>query len=162
MINDVTALSDPDMAKVVAKENLEVVLMHMQGTPQSMQANPHYKDVVGSVRSTLIEKISQARHAGIQHIIIDPGIGFGKTCAHNLSLLKHVDQLVELGVPVLIGPSRKSFIGEISGASVDQRMPGTIAACLGAYQRGVSFFRVHDVAAIKQAFQVLDAIEAAK
>lgn len=163
MVNDVTALrGDPDMAGVCAGSGVEVVLMHMLGTPRTMQDNPAYGDVVAEVAEFLAVQAGVAESAGIprESIWIDPGIGFGKTVDHNLELLKATDRFVEMNLPVLVGPSRKRFIGELAGGVPESgRIGGTIAACLAAWHGGASMVRVHDVAAVSQALRVADAIE---
>ena len=163
IINDVSAGRDDDeMFGLAASRNAALILMHMLGSPKSMQENPEYDDVVKDVRDFLAGRIAAAADAGVKRsrIIIDPGIGFGKLLEHNLSLLNNIDVLVELGAAVLIGPSRKRFIGEISGrAEPSERLGGTIAACLAGRRSGASIFRVHDVAAMVQAFTVARAIE---
>ncbi len=154
MVNDVTALrGDLRMAEVVAASRVPVVLMHMQGTPATMQEHPRYRHVVEDVRAFLIERIRAARRAGIRRdqILIDPGIGFGKLLQHNLALLRDVDVFVRMGFPVVLGPSRKSFIGGVLGAELPDRLPGTLACVAYAAQHGVQIVRVHD---IKPAVQV--------
>jgi dihydropteroate synthase len=162
IVNDVTALrGDPRMAGVVADAGCPVVLMHMLGEPKTMQQNPRYEDVVREVRDFLAGRAAHAAAAGVEeeNIILDPGIGFGKTLEHNLALLNHLDSLVELGFPVLVGASRKSFIGRITGVEeAKERLPGTVAANVIAYERGVTFFRVHDVRANREALAVAQAI----
>jgi dihydropteroate synthase len=160
-VNDVTALrADPGMARVVAEAGVPVCLMHMRGTPRTMQDDPRYDDVVAEVAAFLAERVQFAEDAGIARdsICVDPGIGFGKTVAHNLTLLKRVDALAVLGKPVLIGPSRKRFIGELTGAPPAERLAGTLAACALAAQAGAHVLRVHDVAAVRQAVRVAEAI----
>jgi len=163
IINDVSAGRDDDeMFPLAASRDTALILMHMLGSPKSMQENPEYDDVVKDVRDFLAGRIAAATDAGVKRsrIIIDPGIGFGKLLEHNLSLLNNIDVLVGLGVPVMIGPSRKRFIGEISGrAEPSERLGGTISACLTGRRGGASIFRVHDVAATVQAFTVARAIE---
>ncbi len=162
IVNDVTALrGDPRMAALVADARCPVVLMHMLGEPKTMQRDPRYGDVVREVRDFLAARAEHAVAAGVkeENIILDPGIGFGKTPEHNLALLKHLDSLVELGFPVLVGASRKSFIGKITGAEeARERVPGTVAANVLAYERGATFFRVHDVRANREALAVARAI----
>ena len=156
-VNDVTALGDPRMAGLMAERGCPIILMHMLGEPKSMQQHPHYEDVVREVRDFLAERAQQAIRAGVEleNIILDPGIGFGKTPEHNLKLLKRLDSLVELGFPVLVGVSRKSFLGKITGSEDPKsRLFGTVAANVLAYERGASLFRVHDVRANKEALAV--------
>jgi len=160
IVNDVTALGDPRMAHLVAERDCLVVLMHMLGEPKSMQQNPRYEDVVREVRDFLARRAERAARAGVDegNIVLDPGIGFGKTLEHNLALLNRLDVLVELGFPVLVGSSRKSFLGKLSGGGPKDRLFGTIATNVLAYERGATFFRVHDVLANKEALTVAAAI----
>src|ERR671916_277723 len=141
---------DPRMARVVAEARCPVVLMHMLGEPRTMQRDPRYADVVREVRDFLAGRAEHAVAAGVEpeSIILDPGIGFGKALEHNLALLNHLDSIVELGFLVLVGASRKSFIGKITGVGeARERIPGTVAAHVIACARGATFFRVHDVRA---------------
>jgi dihydropteroate synthase len=163
VVNDVTALGDPRMAYLVADKGCPIVLMHMQGEPKSMQQTPFYEDVVREVRDFLACRAERAIRAGVdeESIVLDPGIGFGKTLEHNLTLLNRLDALVELGFPVLVGASRKSFLGKISGGGPKDRLFGTIATNVLAYERGASLFRVHDVRANKEALAVAAAIREA-
>ena len=164
IVNDVTALGDPRMAGVVAERGCSIVLMHMRGEPKSMQQDPRYEDVVREVRDFLARRTERALRAGVEedNIVIDPGIGFGKTLEHNLTLLNRLDTLVELGFPVLIGASRKSFLGKIVGSgSPKDRLFGTIATNVIAYEQGVSLFRVHNVRANKEALAIAAAIRGA-
>ena len=153
MINDVTALrGDPEMAGVVARAGVPVILMHMKGAPQTMQRAPRYRDVVAEVTTFLAEAMQTARAAGIarEQLWLDPGLGFGKTVAHNLQLLQHLDELAALGRPLVIGPSRKSFIGRLLDAEPDERLAGTLA-CVGyGAARGAQMVRVHDVKPVVQ------------
>ena len=162
VVNDVTALrGDPRMASVVADARCPVVLMHMLGEPKTMQRDPRYDDVVREVRDFLAGRAEHAVAAGVEgeNIILDPGIGFGKALEHNLALLNHLDSLVELGFPVLVGASRKSFIGKITGVGeARERIPGTVAAHVIACARGATFFRVHDVRANREVLAVAWAI----
>lgn len=156
-VNDVTALrADPGMASVVAAGGIDCCLMHMLGDPRTMQADPRYKDVVDDIKAFLEERLRFAVGEGIaeERIVLDPGIGFGKTVAHNLELLRRIDELVALGRPVLIGSSRKSFIGGLTGREVDERLAGTIATNVLAYAGGARIFRVHDVAPVRDALTV--------
>ena len=160
-VNDVTALGDPRMAGLMAERGCPIILMHMLGEPKSMQQDPRYEDVVREVRDFLAERAERAIRAGVEleNIILDPGIGFGKALEHNLKLLKRLDSLVELGFPVLVGVSRKSFLGKITGCEDPKsRLFGTMAANVLAYERGASLFRVHDVRANKEALAVAAAI----
>jgi dihydropteroate synthase len=149
MINDITALSDERMAELAAEKQTPVVLMHIQGTPKTMQVEPKYNDVVAEVLQFLLERAKKAQDFGIpkERIFIDPGIGFGKTVEHNLLLLKNIDKFVETGYRVLVGPSRKAFIGKITGKeNPADRIFGTAAAVALCASAGVSIVRVHDVA----------------
>jgi dihydropteroate synthase len=157
LVNDVTALrSDPDMPAVVADAGADCCLMHMLGDPRTMQEDPRYGDVVVEVRAFLEERLAFATRAGIaeERILLDPGIGFGKTVWHNLELLRRLDELVAVGRPVVIGTSRKSFLGKLTGRGVDDRLPGTIATNVLAYERGARVFRVHEVAPVADALAV--------
>jgi dihydropteroate synthase len=157
-VNDVTALrGDPSMATVVAGSGARCCLMHMLGEPRTMQREPLYDDVVGDVRSFLEARMAFAIERGVaeDRILLDPGIGFGKTVAHNLELLRRCDEIAQIGRPVVIGTSRKSFLGTIvGGRGTDERLAGTIATNVIAYERGASVFRVHDVAAVGDALRV--------
>ncbi len=163
IINDVSAGRDDDeMFPLAASRNAPLILMHMLGSPRNMQENPQYDDVVKEVRDFLGGRIAVATGAGVERsrIIVDPGIGFGKLLEHNLALLNNIGVLAELGAPVMVGPSRKRFIGEIAGqAESSERLGGTIAACLAGWRGGASIFRVHDVAETVQALTVARAIE---
>jgi dihydropteroate synthase len=162
VVNDVTALrGDPRLTEVVADARCPVILMHMLGEPKTMQRDPRYGDVVREVRGFLAERAERAVAAGVgeENIILDPGIGFGKTLEHNLALLNKLDAIVELGFPVLVGASRKSFIGRITGVGeARERVPGTVATTVLAYERGATLFRVHDVRANREALAVARAI----
>lgn len=161
IINDIAALQAPGALDAAAAGNAAVVLMHMQGTPASMQQAPHYADVVSEVKSFLATRVAAAIAAGIdrKRIAIDPGFGFGKTLEHNLALLRHLDVFAELGCPLLVGLSRKSMFKGFSTRGMDQRVPASIAAALLATQRGARILRVHDVAATRDALAVLAALE---
>jgi dihydropteroate synthase len=162
IVNDVTALrGDPAMSGLLAERGCPVVLMHMKGEPKTMQRNPRYRDVVREVREFLAERAEHALEAGVEsaNVILDPGIGFGKTLEHNLALLKDLGEISSLGFPVLIGASRKTFIGTLTG--VDQareRVFGMVATTVIAYERGATFFRVHDVRANAEALAVAEAV----
>ena len=162
IVNDVTALrGDPRMAGVVAEARCPVVLMHMLGEPKTMQHDPRYADVVREVRDFLAGRAEHAVAAGVEpeNVILDPGIGFGKKLEHNLALLRHLDELVALGFPVLVGASRKSSLGTITGVKeARDRVPGTVAANVIAYERGATLFRVHDVRLNREALAVARAI----
>jgi dihydropteroate synthase len=157
LVNDVTALRhDPEMVAVVAESEADCCLMHMLGEPRTMQRGPRYDDVVSEVKAFLEQRMAFALGQGIPElrILLDPGIGFGKTLQHNLELLRRLDELVALGRPVVIGTSRKSFLGRISGRDVDDRLAGTIATNVLAYERGARVFRVHDVGPVHDALAV--------
>ncbi len=161
MVNDVEALALPGALDAVAASDCAVCLMHKKGDPASMQQNPHYDDVVAEVAEFLATRIAAAEAAGIvrERIVIDPGFGFGKTADHNLALLRSLDQLTELGVPVLAGLSRKSMLGAITGRPVAGRMAASVAAALLAAQHGATILRVHDVAATRDALAIWRAVE---
>lgn len=161
VVNDVTALRDPEMARVCARAGCDVCLMHMQGTPRTMQSSPTYRDVVAEVRDFLVARAAAAIGSGIarERIWIDPGIGFGKTKNHNLDLLANLGGLVATGYRVLVGVSRKSFIGAIlGGAPPNHRLEGTLAAQVVAQATGVQGVRAHDVLEAHRAMLVAEAI----
>jgi dihydropteroate synthase len=161
IVNDVTALrGDPELAALCAGRGCELVLMHMLGDPRTMQDDPRYGDVVDDVRSFLAERIELAVAEGVEEerIWVDPGIGFGKSVEHNLELLRRLGELRDLGRPILVGSSRKSFIGKLTGAPVDQRLGGTIASGVIARANGAEALRVHDVAPMRDALRVAEAI----
>ncbi len=162
MINDVNALRGPGAFEAVAQDNhVKLCLMHMQGTPQSMQKNPQYKNIVSEVKDFLEQRLHAVMAAGISkdRLIIDPGFGFGKSLQHNLTLLNQLDQLTTLGVPVLAGVSRKSMLGAVTGNSVDHRIHESIAAALLAVVKGAKIVRVHDVKASKDALAIYNALQ---
>ena len=192
LVNDISALrQDPEMAAVISESDAPVVLMHMQGTPQTMQKSPHYENVMDDLKAFFSERLSSAVHAGIpeDNIILDPGIGFGKTLEHNVTILKRLSFLKALGRPLLIGVSRKSFIGKLLASpptplpmgegskmqnpllsgeggrrpgealAIEDRLPGTLAATLWAVREGVNGLRVHDVGATRGAIGVWQAIQ---
>jgi dihydropteroate synthase len=165
VVNDITALrGDSKMAGVVAERGCPVVLMHMLGEPKTMQKAPRYEDVVREVRDFLAGRAEHAVRVGVEeeNIILDPGIGFGKTLEHNLALLKRLDALLGLGFPVLVGASRKSFLGKIVGCDdTKDRLFGTVATSVIAYEQGAMFFRVHDVRANQEALKVAMAVRRA-
>jgi len=164
IVNDISAgRDDPKLLRLVAQRGAWVVLMHMLGEPATMQHAPHYNDVVAEVQDFLQARAAEATRAGVdpRRIILDPGIGFGKTLAHNLQLLARMDVLVATGYPVLIGASRKRFLGEVTGLPAERRMAGTVAACLATWQAGATIFRVHDVEQVVSALKVCRAISAA-
>jgi dihydropteroate synthase len=158
LVNDVTALrADPRMAGLVAERGADCCLMHMLGEPRTMQREPRYDDVVDEVKAFLLARMEFAVGEGIaeERVLLDPGIGFGKTVAHNLELLRRLDELAELGRPVVVGTSRKSFLGRLAGApETSQRLAGTLATNVLALERGASVFRVHDVAPAREALAV--------
>jgi dihydropteroate synthase len=161
MVNDVTALrGDPAMARVVADAGVPVVLMHMRGTPATMQRRPRYRALMDDLVRFFRQRIAAASAAGIdrRRIILDPGLGFGKTLAHNLEILQRLEVLSRLGQPLLIGPSRKSFLGKLLNRSVDQRLEGTAAAVTAAVLHGAHVVRVHDVEEMVRVVRVADAI----
>jgi dihydropteroate synthase len=161
IVNDVSALQDDcRMAQVVQESGAGVVLMHRQGSSATMQEAPQYKDVVGEVKSFLSERVALARSMGISpdRIIIDPGIGFGKTCYHNLKILANIGEFLQLEQPLMIGLSRKAFIGELTGKPVTEREMGNAAAIATAVWQGAHILRVHDVAAMKDAIRVAQAL----
>ena len=164
IINDITALSDERMGELAAEQRVPVILMHMQGTPATMQIEPKYKDVVSEVRRFLLKKARWAEQFGIQkeRIFIDPGIGFGKTLVHNLLLLRNIDKFVTTGYRVLVGTSRKSFIGIITDKNKpDDRIFGTAASVALCVAEGISIVRVHDVAEMVDVVKVANAIVSA-
>ncbi|HEV2132055.1 MAG TPA: dihydropteroate synthase, partial [Longimicrobiaceae bacterium] len=157
-------LSDPEMAGVVAGAGAALVLMHMRGTPQTMQRDPRYDDVAAEVAEELEVALERARAAGIreERVVVDPGIGFAKTAQHNLELLARLEVLGRLGRPILLGPSRKSFLGALlGGAPPEERAVATAAACVAGLLRGARIFRVHDVGIVRQAVDVAEAIRRA-
>ncbi len=160
IVNDITGLTgDPEMAHVVARHEAACVLMHMQGTPADMQHKPSYDDLMGEIAFFLTEAIKRAGDAGIRddRIAIDPGIGFGKTSKHNLAILRHLPELAVLGKPVLVGPSRKAFIGSVLDLPVEERLEGTLATAAYAVAQGARILRVHDVAPVLRASKMVEA-----
>jgi dihydropteroate synthase len=156
-VNDVTALrGDPEMAAEVAAAEVDVCLMHMRGEPRTMQDDPRYEDVVSEVKAFLERRLAFAIDEGIaeRRVWLDPGIGFGKALEHNLELLRRLDELVAIGRPIVIGTSRKRFIGAIIGRPEPERVAGTVAANVLAFERGAHMFRVHDVAENRDALAV--------
>ncbi|MDE2600325.1 MAG: dihydropteroate synthase [Rhodocyclaceae bacterium] len=160
LINDIAALQAPGALEAVAGSKAAVCLMHMQGTPGTMQAAPHYDDVVQEIMDFLIARVAAAERAGIarERIVLDPGFGFGKSLAHNQTLFRALPRFRELDLPLLVGVSRKSMLGQITGREVGQRLPASIAAAMLAAQAGAHILRVHDVAATKDALAVLSAL----
>jgi dihydropteroate synthase len=163
MVNDINALQGVAAMQAVAYSNVAVCLMHKQGSPQNMQAQPHYENVVAEVSTFLSGRIAAAEAAGIhrERIVIDPGFGFGKTLAHNLTLLRELKKLTELGMPILAGLSRKSMLGTLTGQDVTQRLPASLAAALIAVQRGAAIVRVHDVRTTVDALKIWNAVNGA-
>jgi dihydropteroate synthase len=164
IINDVSALGDPEMADVVRAHGAGLVLMHMRGTPETMREHARYGNVAREVAAELGERLAAAELAGIDvaRIVVDPGIGFAKDAAQNVALIADLQPLLALGRPVLVGPSRKSFIGQIlEGAPPRDRDAGTVGACVAALMRGARIFRVHQIAAVRQALDVAEAVRQA-
>jgi dihydropteroate synthase len=164
LINDVSALGDPEMADVVREAGCPVVLMHSRGELGTMQVDPGYADVVEEVRRELADAMNRALLAGIdrESILLDPGLGFAKRAAHNLALLRHLDRLAELDRPLMVGASRKSFIGHLSGEPPDRRLPGSLAAVAWAASHQAAILRVHDVAETAQFLRVWTAVRDAE
>jgi|SRR6476620_6887658 len=161
LINDISALRfDPRMASVVARSGAGVILMHMQGTPATMQRTASYTYVVEDVRAFLAARLEVAQQAGIprDRILLDPGIGFGKNCEHNVTLLNHLDAFQTLGRPIVVGVSRKAFLGKILGRTIDERLMGTAGAVAVAIMKGARVVRVHDVAPIRDVVKIVEAI----
>ncbi len=164
IVNDTSALrDDPEMLELLAAREAAVILMHRAGTPRTMQRHAAYGDVVEEIAAFLSRRAMTACRAGVDasRIVLDPGIGFGKTLAHNLALLRGLHQLLALGYPILLGPSRKSFLGTLLGAPVEDRLAGTLACLAAAMRQGVHIVRVHDVRPAAQLLRTLEAIEAA-
>lgn len=162
MINDVRALQQPNALQTAAKLGVPICLMHMQGQPKSMQKQPQYNNVIQQVMSFLTHRVESCISAGIdkQLICVDPGFGFGKSLPHNIELLNGLAQIAELGLPLLVGLSRKSMLGQITGQAVDKRLAGSLAVALIAMQKGARIIRVHDVEQshdIRQVFMALNA-----
>ncbi|MHB1461251.1 MAG: dihydropteroate synthase [Armatimonadota bacterium] len=162
LVNDVSGLTaDPDMPRVIAEHDAHCCIMHAKGEPRTMQINPHYDDLIGEICDFLERQIEVALKAGVkQHKIwIDPGIGFGKTVEHNLQIIRELDQFKRFGMPILLGASRKSFIGAVlNGAPPLERVDGTIAACIIGMMNGANVLRVHDVERVVPAVRVAEAI----
>jgi len=163
IVNDISGLHfDEKMADVIADKGASVVIMHIKGTPKDMQINPRYTDVVKEVSDYLADAVERARKKGIKQIIVDPGIGFGKTVEQNLELICRLDELRVIGVPILIGVSRKSFIGKILETAVEARLEGTAAAVTASIMHGADIVRVHDVREMRRVAMVADAIRRQK
>ncbi len=159
IVNDITSLTqNPAMAHVAAEFGASLVLMHMQGSPRTMQVNPHYENLIEDICGYLEKGIARAQHAGVRQIIVDPGIGFGKTLEDNLIIIRHLSEFGRFGFPVMVGPSRKSFIGKILNLPVDQRMEGTAAVVAASIFYGAHIVRVHDVLEIKRVATMVDAL----
>jgi dihydropteroate synthase len=156
IINDVTGLRDPRMLEVASEHDASVVIMHMKGEPRTMQANPRYRDVVSEIGAFLQERVDAAERAGVRpnRIMVDPGIGFGKTLDHNLEIIARLGELRSLGKPVVIGVSRKAFIGKLTGLPPGERLEGSLAAAVLAVRNGADMVRVHDVADTVRALKV--------
>jgi dihydropteroate synthase len=161
MINDVNALKAEGALEAVAAGGVAACLMHMQGEPRNMQAQPHYDDVVAEVKDFLRQRLNAAIAAGIprERLVIDPGFGFGKTLKHNIELLRHLDHFLDLNAPLLVGLSRKSMLGKITGNEVSDRVYASVAAALLAVAKGASILRVHDVKATRDALAVYNAVQ---
>ncbi|MFE8070726.1 dihydropteroate synthase [Marinobacteraceae bacterium S3BR75-40.1] len=161
LINDVRALRREGALEAAAESGLPVCLMHMQGEPQSMQRDPQYSQVVGEVRAFLQERIEAARQAGVadERILLDPGFGFGKSLRHNLQLLRDLETFTSLGYPLLVGLSRKSMLGQLTGREVDERLAASITVAVLAAERGARIIRVHDVRETVDAMKVVSALE---
>ena len=160
IVNDIGGLRDPEMVRVVAESDAGVVVMHMAGTPQTMQGDPVYRDVVEEVLDYLNVQVERAERGGIPRgrIVVDPGIGFGKTHAHNLELLRNTARFATLGCAVLVGTSRKGFLGKITGRPIEQRVAASVASSLAAAVHGASVLRVHDVGPMSDAIKVWGAV----
>jgi len=162
IINDISGLNfDPDMAETIARYDAGVILMHIKGTPKNMQTDPHYDNLIDEILIYLSDAIDKARRAGIKSskIMIDPGIGFGKTPDDNYRILRYLEEFRSLGFPILIGPSRKSFIGQVLGLPPGERLEGTLAAVTAAVLNGAEVVRVHDVKAAVRAVKIADTIK---
>ena len=161
MVNDVRGLQEEYALQIVAKSNVGVCLMHMQGAPQTMQQNPQYNDVVNDVKEFLAARLKASIHAGVakNRILLDPGFGFGKTREHNITLLQNLESFADLGQPLLVGLSRKSVLGQMTGNDVDARLYASIAASVIATMKGAKILRVHDVKATVEALKVVSAIQ---
>ena len=159
IVNDITGLQNDEVCKLCASYDATAVIMHMQGIPQTMQENPEYDDVINDVYTFLEDRIHKAESFGVNDIIVDIGIGFGKTLEHNLLLIKHLENFLTLGKKVLVGASRKSMINEIYPSKIEERLSGTLTLHLESLRNGASILRVHDVAEHKQAIKVQKALE---
>ncbi len=163
-INDISGLrADPEIASLAAGSGAGLVLMHMRGDPRTMQSDVEYEDLVGEVRSSLATALQTATDSGceLDQLVVDPGIGFGKSPEGSLQLLSHLGRFVDLGRPIMVGPSRKSFIGRVLDLSLQDRVEATVAACVVALERGARLFRVHDVREVRRALDLADSIRRA-
>jgi dihydropteroate synthase len=160
IVNDISALRNKKMLRIVSRYKAAVIIMHMKGMPSNMQKNPVYKSLIEEIVEYLDTSIKQATQAGVDKnkIIIDPGIGFGKTLKHNLEILKRLNEFKVLGKPILVGVSRKSFLGKILNAKPQERLLGTVSACISAVRSGAHIVRVHDVREVSQALKINDAV----
>jgi len=162
IVNDISGLADARMVEVVAEAGAAVVIMHMRGRPKTMQDDLHYDDLIGEVRAFLSERAERARAGGVREVVVDPGIGFGKSAAQNFELIRRLGEFASLDLPILVGPSRKSFLGSLpSGLPPEDRLEGTLAAVAASVMNGAGIVRVHDVAATKRVVEVVDAIRRA-
>lgn len=159
IINDITGLQNQEMIEVIKRHNAAVIIMHMQGNPETMQDNVQYENIIEEIKHFLKIQSAKAKSAGIKEIVLDPGIGFGKKLEHNLSLIKNLGEFKQLDYPILFGASRKSFIAMITGNEKQDRLPGTIAANTAAILNGADIIRVHDVKECKQAAMITDNIK---
>ncbi len=159
IVNDITGLANDEVSKVCASNGARAVIMHMQGTPQTMQDNPEYENILSDIYSFFESRIAKAESLGVKDIVLDVGIGFGKTLEHNLMLIKNLEHFLTLGKPLLIGASRKSMIDKISPSLVDDRLAGTLALHLEAVKNGASMLRVHDVKEHVQALKIQRALD---
>jgi len=158
IVNDIEGLRNDGMIDVVARYNVPVIIMHMLGKPKTMQQGIVYSDVVVDIKIFFEKQVTKAKEKGVNYIILDPGIGFGKSVEHNLELLHRLDEFLDMGCPLLVGTSRKSFIGLLTGAQSSDRLAGSIASSLMALERGASILRVHDVSEMKQALTIWSAV----
>jgi dihydropteroate synthase len=161
IVNDISGLRfDPDVGRLAAETGAGLVLMHIRGRPRTMQEQIHYDDLIGEIQAELRDSVGRALDAGCrpEQLVVDPGIGFGKTAEQNLELIDKLDRLSQLGYPLLVGPSRKSFIGKTLGLEVEDRLEATLSACIVALLRGARIFRVHDVSAARRALDMAEAI----
>jgi dihydropteroate synthase len=161
LINDISGAGTPELTSLVARYKVPLIIMHMQGTPRNMQENPRYHSLIPEIISFLKERVEKAEEAGIdsESIVIDPGIGFGKTAEHNLEIIKRLEEFKVLGKPILIGTSRKSFIGKVLGLPVEERLEGTAATVAISILKGANIVRVHDVKEMVRVSRMTDAIK---